>query len=798
MADIFERPRRTPAAAATPDGSSQHHSSGPSKKRGQRGVKMSLDQLLATPAAALPRATTAAAAASTRNSQGRFTDATSSSPTLHSTSLSLVLHFLPLSSFLVVSRCCRAWRTVAASRLAWSGSGARVTVKGSIEERRMRGGSSDPASRVRNFNPLHMHETTSSAAAASSRQEAESSRIVVDRRITHPLEFLVQSCPLAKHLRHLIYIFASPAIRTKLADRWSSDMFSTDVVCSEFPFAALPVDAFNFLSSLSLRNVTLCSQLSLQSAFQRLGVQTHSYLRALEIEVSEVLDEREKARTLTSILTEVGSQMSSLEILSFSQRNLPSDIPLEPLLSLKHLHTLVLHSSFDKTHARIQVIRALSLHGQLAHLSWPLWNSVHMKRLFGGIRRKQEVEEEMERDWAEGVKGSGAAASEMSSALDSMVEEFTSAISEISGLDDEENAANVGTMVTHTNSSTEGDVGFRFREWTVDKYVSCSNLRLYFAATPTLLPQLRTLLFDQTAHFDSFAEHLKEILEALPELTALGIRVSLYSLGPSFWSSLTSCTLARLSSLHLDQLHLVVLQKTVHAQGAVFEINPVEQARPRWEAFSGLRELTMMHMTLPSLVGLASAASRLESLHLQTVSFAPQCHTEHGTSLRELATELQGMAHLDRFLVEHCPDVTESSTFADLLRSVPPSAPLSCVGFCALVEGSLHRDTHVACLREWQPASVRFFDVGHDSHAAGGAAPSAIDSDRNPLLRRQPSVSREEQVLIALHRDVHLARRARARQAPAHSSGEAAAPVGMRLAYWAIDGRQRTLPAERI
>ena len=744
-----------------------------------------------------------------RSSAPSFISAASSStirPRLHPNSLSLVLHFLSLRDYLLVARCCHEWYEAAISRLAWSGTSASVMIEGSREERRMKeedenekGGKAGH----KNFNPkimrLALEEASSISSSSSSSSFSSSSTPPADRRVSHPLEWCAVSCPLLRHVRHLIYTFAPPNIRTSIASMTSEDMFVTDVVEAQFPFANLPPKSFPFMSSLILRQIPVCSQMSVQAAFHRFGIQSHSFLRALELNVSTFLSENEKSRTLISVLTEVGAQLTNLEILSMPQRGLPLTIRLEPLLTLHKLHTLVFHSSLAKTPERVMVIRHLGLHGNLKYLKWGSWNVRSMKHMFGEIDADENGDDNEVNRLLDGVTLDDGASLDDDEA--------------IGGLDDEEEAFKAAPANGSLPSSSRS-MAFRFREWTIDNDVAASSFTHYFGARPAILPQLDTLYFMLPNRFAEFTPTLSMNLSTLPSLTAVCIHMNHYGLGRHFWHHLTSTSLPSLKRLRIDQIGLVTLKEgsTSH------DDNDAVYSLVNWSSFPSLTELTLSNSPLPPLHGLAHSAPRLRELHLEHVNMARSCDSVGSTSLRELMVECQQMRQLQRLTLLHVVGV-QSSMIEDMLQWVVHSDTLESLHLCTRSDDMNHISSHrhdCAFLRD------SFRSVANTPLVVSAieASPPTISGPlSHPTLSTQPNErtntgkfarsanrgvkmtqlarSIEYEALYRLHQSTHAARRHRLNQ----SSLSHIHPIGSGLTihYWdAESSTQRMIPGERL
>ena len=757
------------------------------------------------PATAAPSSSRAPAAAASRSAAAttpsRRPYAASNAPP---SSVALVLQFLPLRSFIAAARTCKSWSAAARSRMAWSDGRQWLTVTGSREELRQQGAAAGEESRLRNFNPHTAHRTptdeivrgTSSAASSSS---SSSSAATASAPAVTPL-LRACSTPLLLNVRHLRYRFASPSIRTAIASLESEDMYETSAVCSRFPLCGLPRGALPFLASLALDDVTTCSQPTLQSAFASLGVQAHSHLRALRLQSNPVLSAVETFRTLRAVLDELPANLRNLEVLHLPQRNLPLEVPLEPLLSLAHLHTLLLDASCAKSPARLQVLRSLSLHAQLRHIKWPLWRAEHMRQLFGGVRLSLDEEDALSAGLALARTGSddpgGNNAADLPAAPAEVAEEA------VLGLDDDENdlAAALSPLEMGGHQSG-GATSFGFESWLVDGGVSAANMSLYFGAQPSLLPKLHTLSFVSPHNFASFVPLLPAVLASLPALTALRVQVPYFSLGTGFFRELAGIHLPQLRRLQLDQVSLVQTNQSggsseahSHASGEALS-SPIPCL---WRAFPGLEELALLNMTLPSWELLAESMPLLRRVELHNVS-ASGGGIRAAPAMQQWLMELAQLPRLSHLVLLHCADVDVDSLFA-----LAHCRSLESLHFCS--QGERHAHAHAAHSRtgesSWEHSSLRHFDaLAAEEEPDAGAAPSS----RGAGMQRQNSGSSRvlswthTQLLALQRRQMQLARQQRLqRPRPASSSAlaPAPAPCGRMLIHFFDDvGQRRILPA---
>jgi len=805
--DIYER--RKPANSEETDARAPAPSRGRAKRSKPMPLAMlhsgALDAVTAAPMrAAAPAASSTASTA--RTAATRF-----SAAQLPPTSLALCLQYCSLRGLLSAARTCRSWQSAARMRLAWSEGRHFVSVQGSREELRHLGTDAQLEAQVRNFNPLLMHATSSTpvaraipAVASSHSQEAL------------PLQRLCRTS-LLHHVRHLRYRFASPSIRTSIALH-SDDVFATDVVTSRFPLQGLPRGSLPFLASLSLEDVTACSQPTLQSAFQALGVQEHSHLRALRLVASPVLSDAETLRTLRAVLAELPANLVRLEVLHLPQRNLPPELPFDGFLSLTHLHTLLLDESCTKTAARLHVVRSMALHGALQHLHWPAWRPSHMRMMFGGVRRAIEEEEEEARALASDSAGliAAASASLAAASLDSLQLDPSSSGTDgaappfgdeaILGLDDEENEASASAQLGGRPSE---QACFGFTEWTIDRDVIAANLVQYFACRPTLLPAVHTLSFAQPGYFATMLPTLPVVLPALPALTALRITVPHFGLGSHFWSTLASLHLPSLRQLQLDQVSLVLLHSADAASHGI-DLTPSSSSdlcTPGvWSAFPGLEDLCMRNMTLPPSEGLAAACPRLRQVELCNVSMAA-VGSGSGVLVPPAASaalwieEMAALPRLAQLALLHCADVE-----AGMLVPLAHCRMLERLRFCshALSASHSHALSRAATDAQWGAPSLRHFDFLPEDEAGTSIGGGSASASRPGLVKQSSGGSgaaggaaSQARALSWLHqRMLALQRQQQQLHAPTHSDVmHLPPPARMRISYCDEAAREQMVQA---
>ena len=778
-------------AVTTMDSQQSHSRARPKKSR-----PISLAQLNAGALESAANAITRPASPRLRSSQTSSSSssnvassASSSASSLSETSLALCLHYVNLSDFLSVARSCRRWYACCKGRLAWSEGRQRVRVQGSRDEMRELGSEAEGDNKptVRNFNPIGMHQTSTAELirANSKTSPAPSSAATAGAASSAPTPLIrLCSTPLLLNVRHLSYRFAYPSIRTSIADLDAYEMFATDVIAGRFPLCGLPNGALPFLASLALEDVTACSQVTLQSAFHSLGVQQHSYLRALKLVASPVLSATESARTLRAILEELPANLRNLQILHMPQRNLPEHLPLEPLLGLQRLETLVLDASFAKTAPRLQVIRSLSLHARLQHLSWPSWRAPHLGMLCDGIRQED--------------------AASVAALVDPHDTELSSlALPDVAvlGLDDDENAVTTAASTTASSSSSSSltSASFAFTSWTIDLDVRWSDFARFFSLSPSLFPALHTLSFVSPTNFASMVDHLPDALQSLPALTALRIQVAYYSLGSGFFTKLAACSLPRLRRFELDQISLVCVNHvasvhSVSGEDHRIELNPTDEhdvgsSGSLWSSFPALEDLALLHMSLPLPQGLAASMPGLKRLYLDDVVSGGRGGIG-GTSpgMHEWMQEIAQLQQLQQLYVLHAAEVG-----VDAFVPLASCRSLERLSFCPLPGGS-QASTHTHSSRvgpslDWEHPSVRHFD-----------SEDAVAPPSTKGMQRQPSSEARGQAAAAratswTHTGFNALQRRQAALASMGSASEAASVARMQIEWREVNGTQRFLPA---